>query len=203
MAVRVLGHTSLLVSCGGIRLLTDPLPVPVRPAPDYVVVSHGHGDHVRGLRLYPGVPRIGSRAVAFRPGDIAVVPWQELDLGPLRLVVLPAPGHPHLLQRLPGYDFLLSLFAPGSGVRRCGESLGYVFDDGTTRVWWTGDMRWDRGFVESVVVRFRPDAVCVHVQPWDLGWFNLLVPAGRLAELKKLVPVVVPLHVCLGRRACF
>lgn len=195
MQVRVLGHTSLLISCRGLHLLTDPLPVPVRPAPDYVVVSHGHGDHVRGLRLYPGVPRIGSRAVAFRPGDIAVVPWQELDLGPLRLVALPAPGHPHLLQRLPGYDFLLSLFAPGSGVRRCGESLGYVFDDGATRVWWTGDMRWDRDFVESVVAQFRPDAVYVHVQPWDLGWFNLLVPVRKLAKLRGFVPVVVPVHV--------
>ena len=78
---QLLGHTSLLVSCGGVRLLTDPLPVPVRPAPDYVVVSHGHGDRVRGLRLYPGVPRIGSRAVAFRPGDVAVAPWQSLTSG--------------------------------------------------------------------------------------------------------------------------
>lgn len=95
--MRVLGRTSLLISCRGLHLLTDPLPVPIRPTPDYVVVSHGHGDHVRGLRLYPGAVCIGSRVTAFRPGGIAAVPWQELDSGPLRLAVLPAPSHPHPL----------------------------------------------------------------------------------------------------------
>lgn len=39
----------------------------------------------------------------------------------------------------------------------------------------------------------------VYVQPWDLGWLNLLVPACRLGNLEELVPVVVPLHVRSGR----
>ncbi|MEW5932538.1 MAG: hypothetical protein AB1816_03010 [Bacillota bacterium] len=55
-------------------------------------------------------------------------------------------------------------------------------------MWWTGDMCWDREFVEHVVTRFRPGGAYVHVQAGDPGWFNLLVPVRRLAELRELVP---------------
>jgi len=192
--VEALGGTSLLVQAGGVRLLTDPLPEKVEPLPDYLVVSHGHGDHVRGLRLYPVVPRVGNRVIASRPRDIAVSAWREVRLGGLRLVAVPTPGHPHVLQRLPGYDLLLSLCAPGSGVRRCGESLGYVFGEGEEVVWWTGDMCWDPGFVDGVLRRYRPGAVYVHVQRHDLGWLNLLVPEWRLSGLVRRVDVVPLWH---------
>lgn len=53
----------------------------LRLALDYLAISYGHGDYVQGLRLYSSVPRIGSRAVVFRPGDVAVTARDELGLG--------------------------------------------------------------------------------------------------------------------------
>jgi L-ascorbate metabolism protein UlaG (beta-lactamase superfamily) len=79
--VRWLGHSTVVVDVGGVRLLTDPLlrrhnrplrrrgPVPSPAAwerPDAVLLSHLHHDHAElaSLRLLPGVPVLTAPANA-------------------------------------------------------------------------------------------------------------------------------------------
>ena len=120
--VSYLGHATTLVELDGVRLLTDPVlrrrvahlvrggPVPELAAPDAVLISHGHLDHLdrASLRRLPReaalvVPRGLARAVAglgFR--DVhELAEGEEVTVGPVAVRATPAehggrstPGRP-------------------------------------------------------------------------------------------------------------
>lgn len=189
------GHCCCLVETGTVRVLTDPLDRRLDVTPDAILVSHGHADHVAGVWRYPQVPRIANRVVARRAIDVPVRPGDTVSVGDLTVTAVPAPGHPHYMQRSSGYEQLLALTAWRSGIWRCGENLGYVLRAGDKTLWWTGDMAWNEAYVRFMIRQFRPDAVLVHVQPWDIGLLNLVIPVRRLAWFQEHVPVVLPLHI--------
>lgn len=121
--VRFVGHATVLLAVGGLRVLTDPFlrdrlgplerhgPMPEPEALgdiDIVVISHGHQDHfdlasLGALRGRPTivVPRgLGERARRAVRGDVIEVSvGEQLDLGGPRITAVPArhwvaPGAP-------------------------------------------------------------------------------------------------------------
>ena len=94
--ITYVGHATLLIEVGGVRLLTDPVlrpvvahlrrhgPTPKPPRVDVVLLSHLHSDHLHlaSLRSLPGLPRViaprgtgpwlgrlGVEVVELRPGE--------------------------------------------------------------------------------------------------------------------------------------
>jgi len=121
--LRFVGHATILLDFGGVRVLTDPFlrtrlgpldrhgPMPDVDALgeiDVVVVSHGHGDHFdrRSLAALRGrpvvvVPRgLGPAARRATPGDVVeVAAGDRVALGGLTVTAVPArhwvtPGSP-------------------------------------------------------------------------------------------------------------
>ena len=121
--VRFVGHATVLLAVGGLRILTDPFlrdrlgplerhgPMPEPEALgdiDIVVISHGHQDHfdLASLGALQGRPTIvvprglGERARRAVRGDVIEVSVGErLDLGGPRITAVPArhwvaPGAP-------------------------------------------------------------------------------------------------------------
>lgn len=112
--IQFVGHATLLIEIGGLRVLTDPFlrgrlgplerhgPVPEIASlgrVDLVVISHGHHDHLdrASLGAIPGrpsvvVPRGLGRSVArVVPGDVVeVVSGDRLEVGGVHLQAVPA-----------------------------------------------------------------------------------------------------------------
>lgn len=150
-----------------------------------VLVSHGHLDHVWGLKSLRG-PRIGNRYVATRKGDFRIEPGETVRVGSIEITAVPAWGHPSRLQRMPGYDVLGWLL---SGVRHCGEAMGFVFRTGNCTIYYTGDTPDVNCWLENCR-NYNPDVVLANVQPC---FFPRLLPHPR--QIKSLSPrVVIPLH---------
>ncbi len=143
MGVRFIGHATVLLELGGVRVMTDPFlrrrlgplqrhgPVP-EPDDlgeiDVVVVSHGHADHfdLASLGAVAGrptvvVPRgLGGRASRAVAGEVVeVVAGEEITVGPLTVTACRA----------------RHWVTPGA-VRA--EPLGYVLEAGPS-VYFAGD----------------------------------------------------------------
>jgi L-ascorbate metabolism protein UlaG (beta-lactamase superfamily) len=193
------GHATVLLEIGGVRLLTDPLlrtrlghlrrhGTPPRPEVtediDAVLVSHVHLDHLdaRSLR---SVGR-GARAIAPRgAGKLLqrigftqideVLPGEGVTIGGATITALPAA---HLARRRP-------LVAPV-------ESLGYDIA-GTQRVYFAGDTDLFED-MRSLAGRF--DVALLPVWGWGpslgAGHMDPLSAAQAVALIRPLV--AVPIH---------
>jgi len=139
------GHSTVLVELGGLRVLTDPVlglrvgplrrvvpppPVPLHSAVDLVLVSHAHHDHLD----LPSLRRLGgSTALVVPPGLRAflsargfggvaeLAPGEALQVGGLTVTATPAA---HDGRRL---------FGPSS------QAVGYVLEGEGRRVYFAGD----------------------------------------------------------------
>lgn len=143
ITVRFVGHATILLEVGGIRILTDPFlrrglgplarhgPVPDPDALgeiDVIVVSHGHQDHFDraslgsvGGRPLVVVPRgLGEGARRAVLGDVVeLMAGERLDLAPLSVAAVPA-------------RHWISPGAPRA------QPVGYVLDAGP-RIYFAGD----------------------------------------------------------------
>jgi L-ascorbate metabolism protein UlaG (beta-lactamase superfamily) len=143
------GHSTVWLEDSGVRLLTDPLltdrlahlrrlagPTPTLPgAPDAVLLSHLHPDHVHlpSLRLLPGaptlvVPRGAAAFVADRLGPrhaercVELAPGETTQVGAVQVRAVPA-----------AHDG-----GRGPWSRQRASAVGYVVE-GAARAWYAGD----------------------------------------------------------------
>jgi L-ascorbate metabolism protein UlaG (beta-lactamase superfamily) len=192
-----LGHATVLIELGGVRVLTDPLlrgrvahlrrhvPVPEPPAAlDAVLLSHLHRDHADRpslRRLAPTTPVLapaGAARTVRRLGVREVVGMQAGDRVPLAsgaVLAVPAdhdgrrsPLHPHV------------------------PALGFVVEEDGRRVYFAGDT--DR--FDAMADLGPLDAALVPI--W--GWGSSLGPGHldpeRAADVVALIRprLVVPIH---------
>jgi L-ascorbate metabolism protein UlaG (beta-lactamase superfamily) len=187
----------------GVRLLTDPVltdrlvhlrrmagPTPVLPgAPDAVLVSHLHADHLHlpSLQAVPGepvlvVPRGAAALVARGLGDrhaercVELLPGDETTVGPLRIRAVPA-----------AHDG-----GRGPWSRHRTTAMGFVVE-GAARTWYAGDT----GLFPEMVEIGPLDLALIPVG----GWGPTLNSAGHLdarggAEALRRVQAswAVPVH---------
>ena len=188
----------MLVALDGTHVLTDPLLVdrlgPLRRrvqlesdtiealAPDIVLISHAHHDHLHlpSLRRLPGrpsliVPRGLGRLVArHRFEAVEVAPGDTVTVGALRIIATPA------------------VHQGGRGPFTRALAVGYRIE-GSTRVYFAGDTDL---FAEMAALAGNVDVALLPV--W--GWGPRLGPGhldpGRAAEaVARIRPrVAVPIH---------
>lgn len=193
------GHATVLVELGGIRLLTDPLlgagilyvrrrvPAPVvadlEPV-TAILISHAHRDHLdhRSLRRLPAdcpliAPR-GCATIARKGGAREVIELAEGDRLPIGAITIEAVHAAHDGRRNP--------------VGRPIAALGYLLE-GPARVYFAGDTDLFAGMSE---LAGRVDVALLPVGGWGPR-----VPAGHLdpqraAEaVARIRPgVAVPIH---------
>ncbi len=141
-----LGHSTVLIEMGGVRILTDPvlfdrigvlrraanpLPEELHTAIDLVVISHMHLDHLdlRSLRELGEATRLvvptGAAGYIRRHGfsDVSeLAPGESAEIGPVRVTATPATH---------------SGFRPPFGPRAA--AVGYLLDADDERVYFAGD----------------------------------------------------------------
>lgn len=198
MEVRFVGHATVLLELGGIRVLTDPflgsrlgplerhgrIPDPAELESDVVVISHGHADHFhpRSLEALPGrpvivVPRgLGARLrqLGVHTGDVV-----EIEAGASILIGGLA------VRAVPARHWI----SPGAARA---QPLGYVLDAGP-RVYFAGDTgRYPRmrDLVAGVDLALLPVWTWgPHLGPGHLG------PRSAAEVVRDIGPsAVVPIH---------
>ncbi len=197
------GHSTVTVSDGGTRVLTDPvltggvahlrrrrgpIPAPAARDADVVLISHLHSDHlhVRSLRsLADDIPLVvprGARAAV--PGlrlladrDIReVVPGDVVEVGSVRVRVVPAEHDGH---RVPW-------------AHRSVTPVGYVIA-GTAVTYFAGDTDLYDGMAAAVG---RCDVALLPVGGWGPGLGEGHMNSARAAQAaaRLEVPDAVPIH---------
>jgi len=210
-----LGHSTVLLEMGGLRVLTDPVwgarasplrlagpkrfqPVPVAlkamPHIDLVVISHDHYDHLD----YPSVGELARRGVPF---------VTSLGVGAhLQAWGVPAERITELdwweSHRLPGSDLVVTA-APsqhfsGRGLKDRNATLwsSIVLRDQHHGVFFSGDTGLTTEYT-TIAQRLGPfDLVMLEVGAFDPSWGDIhLGPANALAALKLLGGgVLLPVH---------
>ena len=197
VALRYVGHATVLIEVDGLRILTDPFlrdrlgllerhgPVPDVAAlgeVDVVVISHGHPDHfdLRSLAALPGRPTIvvprglGHAALRAAAGDIVEVSTgEQIGLGALTLTAVAA----------------RHWIAPGSPRA---QPIGYHLDAGV-RIYFAGDtgrLPAMRDLAGSVDVALLPVwSWGPHLGPGHLG------PRSAAEVLTDIWPrIAIPIH---------
>jgi L-ascorbate metabolism protein UlaG (beta-lactamase superfamily) len=195
--IRFVGHATVRLEIGGVRVLTDPFlrarlgplerhgPVPdaadLGPV-DVILISHGHADHFdrASLAAVPGRPTIivprglgaaTRRAVAGTVIEVAA--GDQVDLGSLSLTAVPA----------------RHWISPGAARA---QPLGYLLDGGP-RVYFAGDtgrMPTMRELAGSVDVALLPVWTWgPHLGPGHLG------PRSAADAVADIQPAVaIPIH---------
>jgi L-ascorbate metabolism protein UlaG (beta-lactamase superfamily) len=194
-----LGHATVLVDAGGVRVLTDPLlrsrvahlrrhtPVPETPARlDAVLLSHLHRDHADApsLRLVPGdVPVLvphGAGATVRRMGAGNVRELRAGDRAEL------APGV--AVRAVPAVHD--GRRAPWSRDRP--DALGYVVEAGA-HVYFAGDTELYDGMADAVG---HADLALLPIWGWGTGLGPGHMDPGQAARAAALLRpgLVVPIH---------
>ena len=192
-----LGHATVLIEMGDLRILTDPVlrhrigplvrvvpePVPVGSV-DCVLVSHLHADHadVRSLRSidcrgpfvapYPGGAWLTGRGLA-RATDLRV--GQDLNLGSVRVTATPAT-----------HDRRRWRFGPAA------DPVGYLVR-GSASIYFAGDTDL---FLAMAELRGHVDVALLPVWGWGsrLGAGHL-DPESAAAAAALIAPAVaIPIH---------
>ena len=198
-AIRYIGHATVLIELGGLRILTDPLlaggilhvrrRVPSPTVSDIgslnaILISHAHHDHLdrRSLRMIAGdcpviVPR-GMASAARRCGASEVIELDEGDRLPLGELLLEAVPAVHDGRRFP----FGGRVAP----------LGYLLE-GFRRVYFAGDTDL---FPDMAELAGRVDVALLPI--W--GWGPRLPPGhldpARAAQAVALIrpQLAIPIH---------
>jgi L-ascorbate metabolism protein UlaG (beta-lactamase superfamily) len=181
-----IGHATYLVQVGGRSVVIDPIfskrivAVPRLTAPglamdhlpklDAILVTHNHRDHMDGPSLEALRDRASGEALQLivpkglgawfsKRGFSRVVElawWEHADLGgDVRVTFVPSQ---HWSQRGP-FDRNESLWG------------GYVLEDGTHRVYHSGDTAYFEGFREIGTKAGRLDAVMLPIGAYEPRWF--------------------------------
>ncbi len=210
-----LGHSTVLIEIGGVRVLTDPVwgpraspsrlagprrfqpaPVPLKhlPAPDVVIVSHDHYDHLD----YPTVRELARRDVPFvtslgvgahlehfgvREGRIVELDWWEAHT---------LPGTDVQVTAAPSQHF------SGRGLRDRNATLWSSFAVRSPRhaVFFSGDTGLT-GEYADIRARLGPfDLVMLEVGAFHPAWGDIhLGPENALRALELLGgPAFLPVH---------
>jgi L-ascorbate metabolism protein UlaG (beta-lactamase superfamily) len=192
-----LGHATVLIEMGDLRILTDPVlrhrigplvrvvpdPVPVGPV-DCVLVSHLHADHadVRSLRSidcrgpfvapYPGGTWLTGRGLA-RATDLRV--GQDLNLGSVQVTATPAT-----------HDRRRWRFGPAA------DPVGYLVR-GSTSIYFAGDTDL---FLAMAELRGQVDVALLPVWGWGTSvGAGHLDPESAAAAVALIAPAVaIPIH---------
>lgn len=193
MVIRYIGHATTLIELDGVRFLTDPLlrwlvahlrrttPVEPPPAPDVILVSHGHYDHLdaRSLRMLDrSTPVVAPEDLA-RPlrrfPVVGVAEGDEVAFGDVTVRVTHAE-----------HDGARPPF--GRGV-----AVGYALL-GTRRVFFAGDTDLFDG-LDGLVPDL--DVALIPIWGWGptLGRGKHLDPERAAEAVRRLAPrIAVPIH---------
>ncbi len=198
--IHFLGHSTLLIEVGGLRILTDPTLRAIigpltrsgpTPSPDdyrdvdVVLISHLHLDHLDlpSLRLLEGrqrafVPR-GSAPVFARnriaDDLVEMAPGDSADIGGLVIRATPA---------------LHSGFRPPAGPTA--PALGFLIETPTTRIYFAGDT----DLFPEMAELGQPDIGLIPVGGWGLTLGKGHLDPVRAAHALRLVRprIAVPIH---------
>jgi len=191
-----LGHATVLIELGPVRVLTDPLlrgrvahlrrhapPVDPPRELDAVLLSHLHRDHTDGpsLRRLPDVPVVvpaGAARTVRRLGPTTVVELRAGDVHAIGDVTITAVPAEHDGRRSP-------LHTPV-------EALGFVLERGGRRIYFAGDTDLFDGMAE-----LRPlDVALLPVWGWgtSLGAGHMDPEVAARAAALLAPRVAVPIH---------
>ena len=89
------GDAAIVDPCGNANLIKEELILVKKLLPKYILLTHGHGDHVSGVdqvKTFFNAPVLAHPACSFRH-DIDVSDGQKLDFGDIFIECLYSPGH--------------------------------------------------------------------------------------------------------------
>jgi L-ascorbate metabolism protein UlaG (beta-lactamase superfamily) len=197
--VSVIGNSTALIECNGVRILTDPYFErwgnvayrrlnPPRPLGQQlrdvnaVLISHAHFDHVDRkylVSLPPEIavygPRRTARWIALKCGHAVkgLVPWQSVRVGDV--VVTAVPAH---------------LSAP---------AVGFVVTAGGKSLYFAGDT-YHGTFMREIARRYRPDVCLMPVTTFRIPM--TMGNRGALRAAHDLRPrVIIPIHLDIQPRS--
>jgi len=215
LRVTWLGHSTLLIEIGGLRVLTDPVwseraspvsfggpkrfqPVPVAldaiPLPDVVVISHDHYDHLDRATVQALAERGARFVTALGVGahleGWGVAPTQVTELDWWE-EVSPAAGL--AIRALPAQHF------SGRGMFDRNKTLwaSWSIDAGGHRLYFGGDGGFDgEGFAE-IGERCGPfDMTLLEIGAFDPAWATVHLGPEKALEAHRLLQgrVLLPIH---------
>lgn len=201
MKISMIGHSTVLIEMGGMRILTDPY-FSVRgnlvysriksPAckreevkdVNLVLVSHNHFDHTDGafFRLLPStIPVVAPSKTAWvtklkgSQNLIGMSPWQQKTFGSVEVTAVPA-WHSTVTH-------------------------GYVLRSGGQTVYFTGDTYY-ASFMERIAREFKPQIVLMPVATFRIPL--TMGEKGALKTARTLSPqVIIPIHLGIKPRSPF
>jgi len=198
MRVTQIGHSTVLVEAGGLRLILDPYfgrrgnPAYRRRVPpartreacrdvDAVLLSHAHFDHIdrRYLRaISPDVPVFAPYRVAWLISLLcgreirAVRPWRQFTIGSAYIVPVTA--------------------------RHTAPGVGYVISINEKTLYFAGDT-FVGNFMKEVGDRFRPDVCLMPVARYRIP--TTMGNAGAIEAARLIRPrTIIPIHLGLEPR---
>lgn len=89
------GDTAIVDPCGNTQLIKEKFLSLKNPRPKYILLTHGHGDHVSGVdsvKSFFRAPVVAHPGCSFKH-DIGVSDGQKLGFGDILIECLYSPGH--------------------------------------------------------------------------------------------------------------